>query len=39
MAYTVPTETRIGHAHLKVADIERSLKFYRDLLGFEVMQW
>ena len=39
MAYTVPSETRIGHAHLKVADIERSLKFYRDLLGFEVMQW
>src|SRR3954468_4766738 len=38
MAYTVPAETRIGHAHLKVADIERSLKFYRDLLGFEVMQ-
>lgn len=31
-------ETRIGHVHLKVADIERSLEFYRDLLGFEVTQ-
>lgn len=29
---------RIGHVHLKVADIERSLAFYRDVLGFEVMQ-
>jgi catechol 2,3-dioxygenase len=28
----------IGHVHLKVADIERSLAFYRDALGFEVMQ-
>jgi catechol 2,3-dioxygenase len=31
-------ETRIGHVHLKVADLERSLGFYRDLLGFEVTQ-
>jgi catechol 2,3-dioxygenase len=31
-------ETRIGHVHLKVADIERALGFYRDVLGFEVMQ-
>jgi catechol 2,3-dioxygenase len=30
--------TRIGHVHLKVADIERALVFYRDLLGFEVTQ-
>lgn len=29
----------IGHVHLKVADIERALEFYRDILGFEVMQW
>jgi len=27
---------RIGHVHLKVADLDRSLKFYRDVLGFEV---
>lgn len=25
----------LGHVHLKVADLERSLTFYRDLLGFE----
>jgi catechol 2,3-dioxygenase len=29
---------RIGHVHLKVADIERALRFYRDVLGFEVTQ-
>ena len=34
--YTVPAQTRIGHIHLKVADLNRSLSFYRDLLGFEV---
>jgi catechol 2,3-dioxygenase len=38
MAYTVPAGTRIGHIHLKVSDLERSLKFYRDLLGFELQQ-
>ena len=31
--------TRIGHVHLKVADIERALGFYKDILGFEVTQW
>ena len=30
-------ETTIGHAHLTVADLDRSLAFYRDLLGFEVV--
>lgn len=34
--YKIPAQTRIGHVHLKVADLERSLAFYRDLLGFEV---
>ncbi len=34
----VNPETRIGHVHLKVANIERALGFYRDLLGFEVTQ-
>jgi catechol 2,3-dioxygenase len=29
---------KIGHVHLKVADIERALGFWRDILGFEVMQ-
>jgi catechol 2,3-dioxygenase len=39
MSYTVPAGTRIGHVHLKVADLERALTFYRDLLGFEVQQY
>jgi len=39
MSYIIPPNTRIGHIHLKVADLERSLKFYRDLLGFEVQQY
>jgi catechol 2,3-dioxygenase len=29
---------RIGHVHLKVADLERSLAFYRGVLGFKVTQ-
>jgi catechol 2,3-dioxygenase len=29
---------RIGHVHLKVADLDRALGFYRDVLGFDVMQ-
>jgi catechol 2,3-dioxygenase len=29
---------RIGHVHLKVADLDRALKFWRDILGFEVTQ-
>ena len=28
----------IGHVHLKVSDIDRSLGFYRDILGFDVTQ-
>lgn len=35
---TIHPEVRIGHVHLKVADLERSLKFYRDVLGLEVTQ-
>jgi len=38
MNYKIPSQARIGHVHLKVADLERALKFYRDILGFEVMQ-
>jgi catechol 2,3-dioxygenase len=29
---------RMGHVHLKVSDLERALKFYHGVLGFEVMQ-
>lgn len=36
-SYKVPDGTRIGHVHLKVADLERSLEFYCGLLGFEIM--
>lgn len=34
--YIVPRQTRIGHVHLKVSNLEKSLQFYRDLLGFEL---
>ncbi|MEM6466462.1 MAG: VOC family protein, partial [Pseudomonadota bacterium] len=32
-----PSATRIGHVHLRVSDLERSVAFYSDLLGFDVM--
>ena len=32
------TNMRIGHVHLKVADIERAVAFYRDVIGFEITQ-
>lgn len=35
-SYTVPAETMIGHVHLKVSNLDRSLEFYRDLLGFQL---
>jgi len=35
--YKIPDNTRIGHIHLKVADIQRSLDFYCKLLGFELI--
>jgi len=34
----IDARVRIGHVHLKVADLERALKFYRDVLGFELTQ-
>jgi catechol 2,3-dioxygenase len=34
--YVVPAQTRIGHVHLKVSDLDKALAFYCDLLGFEV---
>jgi catechol 2,3-dioxygenase len=36
-SYTIPAQTRISHVHLKVADLERSMKFYCELLGFELI--
>lgn len=34
--YKIPSETRIGHIHLKVSNLKRSLEFYCDLLGFKI---
>ncbi|MEO7263473.1 MAG: VOC family protein [Ferruginibacter sp.] len=34
--YIIPTQTHIGHVHLKVSNLERSMEFYCGLLGFEV---
>jgi catechol 2,3-dioxygenase len=34
----IDPRVRIGHVHLKVADLDRALKFYCDVLGFELMQ-
>jgi catechol 2,3-dioxygenase len=34
----VAAGARVGHVHLKVADLERSLAFYHDVLGFEITQ-
>ena len=36
--YTIAAGVDIGHVHLKVADIDRSLAFYCGVLGFELMQ-
>lgn len=34
----IASQTRIGHVHLKVADLDRAIGFYRDVLGFELTQ-
>jgi catechol 2,3-dioxygenase len=38
MTTPIDPGVRIGHVHLKVSDIERSLAFYCGVLGFELMQ-
>lgn len=35
---SIHPETVVGHVHLKVSDLERAIRFYRDVLGFEVTQ-
>ncbi len=35
--YKIPAQTRIGHVHLKVADLQHSLDFYCGLLGFDLV--
>jgi len=36
--YKVPSGTKIGHVHLKVSNLQRSLDFYCGVLGFEITQ-
>ena len=36
--YMVDASVRIGHVHLKVAELKRAVEFYSGVLGFEVMQ-
>jgi len=38
MADPIDPRVDIGHVHLKVADLDRALAFYHDVLGFELMQ-
>ena len=38
MTPPIPTGTRIGHVHLKVANLDRAVAFYRGVLGFEITQ-
>lgn len=38
MSTPIDPRVGVGHIHLKVADLDRSLAFYRDVLGFEVTQ-
>jgi catechol 2,3-dioxygenase len=38
VAPPIDPRVRIGHVHLKVADLERALGFYCGVLGFELMQ-
>jgi catechol 2,3-dioxygenase len=34
---SLPPETRVGHVHLKVADLDRAIAFYSGILGFDVV--
>jgi catechol 2,3-dioxygenase len=34
---SIPAETRIGHVHLKVANLERAVDFYQNYLGFDLL--
>lgn len=36
MSYTTHPETRIGHVHLKVSDLERAIDFYSRVMGFDL---
>ncbi|MGW8251860.1 MAG: VOC family protein, partial [Anaerolineales bacterium] len=34
----MPTDAHLGRIHLKISDLDRSLEFYSDLLGFQVLE-
>ena len=34
---SIPAGTRLGHILLNVADLDRAVSFYRDVLGFDVV--
>jgi catechol 2,3-dioxygenase-like lactoylglutathione lyase family enzyme len=36
-APSLPAQTRIGHVHLKVADLDRAVWFYHEVLGFDLL--
>jgi catechol 2,3-dioxygenase len=38
IAMTIHPETRVGHVHLKVADLDRAIAFYSGILGFDLTQ-
>lgn len=38
MPYEAPPATQIGHVHLKVADLDRAISFYQDVLGLRMME-
>ena len=37
MSYTATAATQIGHVHLRVAELDRAVAFYRDVIGLEVV--
>ena len=34
---SIPAGARIGHVHLRVSDLDRAIRFYRDLMGFDLL--
>ncbi len=34
---SIPAGAHIGHVHLKVADLDRAVRFYRDFMGFDLV--
>lgn len=38
MTYSADPATRVGHVHLKVSDLDRAITFYRDVMGFDLVQ-